>query len=69
MRDPARLHSFYRRLQEVHLQISPDWRFAQLMVNFFAWIEDEKHVHPYFLEDEKLLSFLQEYARHTAGRP
>ena len=38
MRDPNRLNSFYNTMKKIHRKTFPDWRFGQLMSNFFGWL-------------------------------
>ena len=42
MRNPNRLDNFYFQLREIHKTQFPDWRFGQLMSNFFGWLYSEK---------------------------
>ena len=43
----------------------PDWRFGQLIANFFRWLNTEKGVGDiFFLEDDKFFSYLEEYINH-----
>jgi hypothetical protein len=36
MRDTGRLDSFYDEVKHIHAENFPDWRFGQLMLNFFS---------------------------------
>ena len=54
MRDPNRLYDFYQKLQTVHINYFPDWRFGQFMYNFFDWYGQD----PFFLEEDKFLELL-----------
>ena len=55
MRDPKRLDSFYDRMKELHKTV-PDWRFGQLIYNFIRDIGD-----PFYIEDDKMISLLEEW--------
>lgn len=61
MREPNRLYDFYRELQTIHIGYFPDWRFGQLMSNFFGWLVSEKNVDIFFPEEEKMVEYLKEY--------
>ena len=62
MRDPNRLNAFYSELTEIHKRSFPDWRFTQLMLNFFGWVHSEKKVDGFYYEEDKTLELLKEYA-------
>ena len=59
MRDPKRLDGFYDEVKRIHKEYFPDWRFGQLMTNFFYWLNAD----PFFPEEDKMLEQLKEYAR------
>jgi len=61
MRDPKRLDSFYDELKRIHKEKVPDWRFGQLMSNFFGWLHSVKKVDLFFPEENKMLEYLKEY--------
>lgn len=61
MRDPNRLYDFYKELNRIHVEYFPDWRFGQLMVNFFDWFYD-KVGDPFFPEENEMIKLLREYA-------
>lgn len=58
MRNPDRLDFFYDRLKLIHKQYFPDWRFGQLMNNFFGWLGS---VATFYYEEDELLTKLTEY--------
>lgn len=62
MRSPNRLFNFYNELTRVHMLYYPDWRFGQFMVNFFYWIEESKERDPFYIEEDKMIEYLREYA-------
>ena len=59
MRDPNRLYDFYQKLQTVHINNFPDWRFGQFMFNFFDWYGQD----PFFLEEDKFLELLNKFVK------
>lgn len=62
MRNPNRLYNFYRELQEIHITYFPDWRFGQLMSNFFGWLASEMKEDPFFPEEGEMIKHIREYA-------
>jgi len=56
MRNPDRLDIFYEQMKKIHKERFPDWRFAQLMNNFFGWAGD-----CFYLEETALIKKLDEY--------
>ena len=47
----------YDKFRDLHKQFFPDWRFGQLIANFFGCISDSA-----FLGDETLLKYLEQFA-------
>ena len=62
MRDPNRLDSFYEEFKRIHKKHFSDWRFGQLISNFFSWIYSEKKKDCFFPEETDMLALLREYA-------
>lgn len=62
MRDPNRLDTFYATMRNIHQTIFPDWRFGQLMCNFFSWLYSEKKIDLFFPEEDKMLEYFKEFA-------
>lgn len=62
MRDPNRLDNFYFQLREIHKTKFPDWRFGQLMSNFFGWLYETKKIDLFFPEENKMLEYFKEFA-------
>ena len=62
MRDPKRLDGFYDAVKRIHKEYFPDWRFGQLMTNYFRWLYDGG-TDPFFLEEDRILEHLKDYAR------
>lgn len=63
MRDVNRLDNFYESLKKLHKEIFPDWRFLQLMSNFWAWIYSEKGRDPFFYEEDECLELFTEFCK------
>ena len=61
MRNPDRLDSFYDEIKEYHKKHFPDWRFGQLMSNFFGWLYQEHKVDLFFPEEDKMLEYFHEF--------
>ena len=62
MRDPNRLDNFFFFLIEIHKTQFPDWRFGQLMSNFFGWLYETKKIDLFFPEEDKMLDYFKEFA-------
>lgn len=62
MRRPERLYKFYEQVNLIHMQQFPDWRFGQLMTNFFKWLQSIKDVDPFFPEEDELIDLFREFA-------
>ena len=64
MRDSSRIPCYCAVLRDVWDEV-PDWRFGQLIANFFRWLNAEVGVEDiFFLEDDKFFSYLEEYIGH-----
>ena len=61
MRDKYRLFKFYEELREIHMKYFPDWRFGQLISNFFGWIASAKERDIFFPEEKEMLKLFHEY--------
>lgn len=59
MRDPNRINKFCDELAQLWHQV-PDWRFGQLMLNFFSNIDS---TFGFYVEDEELFKTLDEYIK------
>lgn len=62
MRNPNRLDSFYDELKEIHKTQFPDWRYGQLFLNFYGWLAHEKKIDLFFLEEDKMIEYIREFA-------
>lgn len=62
MRNPNRLDKFYDEMKKIHKKSFPDWRFGQLMSNFFGWLYSEKKRDCFFPEEDEMIEHLREYA-------
>ena len=63
MREPSRINIFCGRLANLWQQV-PDWRFGQLICNAFAVIKDDC---PFYLEDEEMIEYLENYIKKVKG--
>ena len=59
MRDSNRIDKFCDELKTIWHQV-PDWRFGQLMLNFFSNIDS---TFGFYVEDEELFKALNEYIK------
>lgn len=60
MRDVNRLNNFYYSLSEFHKNV-PDWRFGQLIMNFMNWYMTKYKTDIFYIEDDKILNFFNEF--------
>ena len=66
MRNPNRLYDFYDEMRDIHMKSFPDWRFGQLMSNFFGWLMSEKKRDLFFPEEEEMIGYFREFANDTS---
>ena len=57
MRNPNRLDAFYDKFKQLHKECFPDWRFGQLIINFFGTFNSD----PWFYEEDKMLELFEDY--------
>ena len=43
------------------MQSFPDWRYSQLMLNFFGWLQ-QRGVDPFYFEENMTLELFKEFA-------
>lgn len=60
MRDINRIDKFCDELKECWKQY-PDQRFGQFMCNALGFVAGEKHIDPFFPEEDKMMEYLKEY--------
>ena len=60
MRDPNRIDEFCDELKDVWKKV-PDWRFMQLMSNFFSYYYSKNRRDPFFIEEKEAMEALKEY--------
>ncbi len=63
MRDPNRLDDFYNKMTQLHKTCFPDWRFGQLMSNFFGWLYQTKQRDLFFPEESEMINLFEEYCQ------
>lgn len=61
MRNPDRLDNFYDEMKELHKKHFPDWRFSQMMSNYFRYSFEVKKIDPFFLEENNFMSSFKEF--------
>lgn len=61
MRNPDRLDGFYDAVKALHKDKIPDWRFGQFMYNFISWLQNQKGIDGFYLEEDRYLALLREY--------
>ena len=61
MRDPKRLDKFYDEFKRIHKNKVPDWRFLQLMHNFFGYVYEVTKQDGFYFEDDKTLELFKEF--------
>ncbi len=57
MRNPDRIEHFLDEIGKVWREKFPDWRFGQLMYNFFSVLGD-----PFYYEEDEFLEALKAYS-------
>lgn len=61
IRSLARIDKFTAELNRIWKKYFPDWRYCQLMMNFLGCIAHEKKLDPFFIEENKAITYLKEY--------
>ena len=61
MRNPNRLDAFYDEFRELHKKHFPDWRFGQLIINFFSSFDNED---PWFYEEDKMMKLFRKFCEN-----
>lgn len=64
MRNPDRLDSFYELMHDIHKNSFPDFRFGQLISNFFSWcLSTGRCFDIFFPEENEWKKWIIEYAK------
>lgn len=66
MRNKDRLDSFYSDICKCHKKYFPDWRFGQLISQFFGWLYQTKGTDCFFPEEEDMLEFFKDFCKQTS---
>lgn len=66
MRDINRLDFFYDELKRVHKYV-PDWRFGQLIMNFISWYYQKYKKDCFYIEDNEILKYIEEFIDEVRG--
>lgn len=61
MRSKERLDTFYNKLKKIHQEDFCDWRFGQLCNNFFRWLQCNKNVNFFYIEEDEMLKYFNQY--------
>lgn len=61
MRYPNRLYTFYNEVMRIHMEQFPDWRYSQLMLNFFGWLQ-QQGIDSFYFEENMTLELFKEFA-------
>ncbi len=64
MRDLYRIPEFASDFMSLWCIYFPDWRFGQLCCNFFGWIENNKGIDSFYIEEEQLLELFNDYCKN-----
>lgn len=64
MRNPNRIDVFCDELKAMWHRV-PDWRFGQLMMNFFGSIYEQTKKDIWFIEEPEMLLYMQEYQKEN----
>lgn len=61
MRDPNRLDNFYDEMKKLHMETYPDWRWGQLIHNFFSWLMEKYKIDGFYAEEDKMMQWFKEF--------
>lgn len=61
VRDLNRIDNFVDKFANLWKGTVPDWRFGQLVMNFFGWVSHTKGIDPFFPEEDRMLTYFKEY--------
>ena len=64
MRDINRIFPMANEIACLWINNVPDWRFSQLMMNFFTWFG----LDPFYLEDDEFLDQFKKFINEIKGR-
>ena len=67
MRDPNRIKEILLTLEDGWNKV-PDWRFGQLIDNFFSWVISKRKIDIWFIEDNEWLKLIKEYFTIYGGK-
>ena len=63
MREIFRLDEFYEKFCSLHKEYLPDWRFGQLICNFFGWYAAQTRCDVFFLEEDDMIEWFERYVK------
>lgn len=62
MRDPRRISICIEKLRSLW-HLVPDWRFGQLISNFFGYVFEQTHVDIFYIEDDQMLDLIDGFCK------
>lgn len=68
MRKAERLDDFYNDIRFLHKKYLSDWRFLQLMLNFFSWHLDKYGNDGFYVGDAETIDRFREYMHEMVGK-
>lgn len=63
MRNPKRLDKFYEELKDIHKEKFPDWRFGQLIMNWFSFYVNKYRRDIFYVEENEAIESIKEYVK------
>lgn len=61
MRNPKTLENFYDTFKDIHIKYFPDFRPAQLWLDYLGYIHNVRKRDSFFCEYDELLEYLNDY--------
>lgn len=61
MREISRLDKFYEKFCSLHKEYLSDWRFGQLICNFFGWYAAQTKCDVFFVEEDDMIEWFERY--------
>ena len=68
MRDPTRIKPFMAKLAHMWQQRAPDWRFGQLISNFFGFVVLETNRDIFYIEDDEMEKLMLKFFKQEDDR-
>ena len=61
-RSEERLDHYYLTMSKIHKRVNPDLRIGQLNIVFQNWFNNKYHRDIFYLEEDQLVKYLEEFA-------